>query len=105
MELDLLKAQLFGLTPKRGEKHESDETKASVDRVAKLGPRSYPYRCKRLLLRSRRPPSHRDNRSSRRAHLEVAKKRPTAHPHAKSRLRDLLSDPNVRRNVRSSPLS
>src|SRR5207245_5234222 len=74
MESDLLEAQPFGLTPKRGEKHESDETTASADRVAKLGSRSYPDRCKRLLLRSRRPPSCRDNRSCGQAHLVVAKK-------------------------------
>ena len=36
MESDLLEAQPFGLTPKRGEKRESDETTALVDRVAKL---------------------------------------------------------------------
>ena len=94
MESDLLEAQPFGLTPKRGEKHESDETTASADRVAKLGSGRYPDRCKRLLLRSRRPPSCRDNRSCGQALLVVAKKdRSPIHSHVPSQ-RSFVSGPD-----------
>src|SRR3989442_8129741 len=64
-------------TEKR-EGHESDQTTASVDTVAKLGSRSCPGLCKRLLLRSRNPPNYRDIRGCGRTHLEVAKG-PSAH--------------------------
>ena len=74
MELDFLEAQPFGLTPKRGEGHESDETTASADRVAKLGSGSYPVRCRRILARSRRRPNYWDNRGCGRAHPEVARR-------------------------------